>query len=253
MLKQIWESKSILCRIFLFYGYILSLIKIKMTDKINAIHILFIKYLILTVIYLVLLAIFGEYYFFIRFNIEILNLDGLADLLLSQRGLSYWEKCVFLIFLPFIITTGFIIHYWIYDITNQLFTRNFAFLIGILPFTFLPFLINFQDIKLLLVLLGITLFLLLLLWIILFHVRMFQFSYLSFHLFSTCCLITTFVVLGRIDLEAQNRLNNKKNTNTLKNLNSQSVDNGIIFIGNTTSFEFYYSPTQQRSIILPKN
>ena len=253
MLKQIWESKSILCRIFLFYGYILSLIKIKMTDKINSIYILFIKYLILTVIYLVLLAIFGEYYFFIRFNIEILNLDGLTDILLSQRGLSYWEKCAFLIFLPFIITIGFIIHYWIYDTTNQLFTRNFAFLIGVLPFTFLPFLISFQDIKLLMVLLGITLFLLLLLWVILFHVRMFQFIYLSLHLFITSCLITTFVVLGRIDLEAQNCLSNKKNTNILKNLNSQSVDNSIIFIGNTTSFEFYYSPTQQRSIILPKN
>lgn len=253
MLKQIWKSKSILCCIFLFYGYILSLIKIKMTDKINSIYILFIKYLILTVIYLVLLAIFGEYYFFIRFNIEILNLDGLTDILLSQRGLSYWEKCAFLIFLPFIITIGFIIHYWIYDTTNQLFTRNFAFLIGILPFTFLPFLISFQDIKLLMVLLGITLFLLLLLWVILFHVRMFQFSYLSFHFFITSCLITTFVVLGRIDLEAQNCLSNKKNINILKNLNSQSVDNSIIFIGNTTSFEFYYSPTQQRSIILPKN
>lgn len=224
-----------------------------MTDKINSIYILFIKYLILTVIYLVLLAIFGEYYFFIRFNIEILNLDGLTDILLSQRGLSYWEKCAFLIFLPFIITIGFIIHYWIYDTTNQLFTRNFAFLIGILPFTFLPFLVSFQDIKLLMVLLGITLFLLLLLWVILFHVRMFQFSYLPFHFFITSCLITTFVVLGRIDLEAQNCLSNKKNTNILKNLNSQSVDNSIIFIGNTTSFEFYYSPTQQRSIILPKN
>jgi len=224
-----------------------------MTDKTDTIHILFIKYLILTAIYLVLLAIFGEYYFFIRFNIEILNLDGLADFLLSQRGLSYWEKCAFLIVLPFIITTGFIIHYWIYDITNPLFTRNFALLIGILPFTLLPFLISFQDVKLLMVLFGITLFLLLLLWIILFHVRMFQFSYLSFHLFITCCLITTLAVLARIDLEAQNCLNNKKNTNTLKHLNSPSVDNGIIFIGNTTSFEFYYSPTQQRSIILPKN
>lgn len=223
-----------------------------MADKGNTLHILFIKYLILTVIYLVLLAIFGEYYFFTKFNIEILNLDGLADLLLSQRGLSYWEKCAFLIFIPFIITIGFIIHYWIYDTTNQLFTRNFAFLIGILPFTFLPFLISFQDTKLLLVLLGIVLFLLLLLWIILFHVRMFQFSYLSFHLFTTCCLITTFVVLARIDLEARNCLNNKKNTNILKNLNTLPVDNSIIFIGNTTSFEFYYSPTQQRSIILPK-
>ncbi|MGN8059149.1 hypothetical protein ACTJKN_22875 [Pedobacter sp. 22163] len=223
-----------------------------MADKRNAIHILFIKYLILTVIYLVLLAIFGEYYFFTKFNIEILNLDGIADLLLSQRGLSHWEKCAFLIFIPFIITIGFIIHYWIYDTTNQLFTRNLAFMIGILPFTFLPFLISFQDTKLLLVLFGIVLFLLLLLWIILFHVRMFQFSYLSFHLFITCCLITTFVVLARIDLEAQNCLNNKKNTNILKNLNTSSVDNSIIFIGNTTSFEFYYSRTQQRSIILPK-
>ena len=223
-----------------------------MADKGNTLHILFIKYLILTVVYLVLLAIFGEYYFFTKFNVEILNLDGLADLLLSQRGLSYWEKCAFLILIPFIITIGFIIHYWIYDTTTQLFTRNFAFLIGILPFTFLPFLISFQDTKLLLVLLGIVLFLLLLLWIILFHVRMFQFSYLSFHLFTTCCLITTFVVLARIDLEAQNCLNNKKNTNILKNLNTSSVDNSIIFIGNTTSFEFYYSRTQQRSIILPK-
>ncbi|MBB6235598.1 hypothetical protein HDC90_000195 [Pedobacter sp. AK013] len=220
-----------------------------MADKINTIYI---KYLILTVIYLVLLAFFGEYYFFIRFNIEILNFDDFADLLLSQRGLSHWEKCIFLIFLPFIITAGFIIHYWIYDITNQLFTRNFAFLIGVLPFTFLPFLISFQDIKLSLVLFGITLLLSLLLWIILFHVRMFQFSYLSFHLFTTCCLITTFVVLARIDLEAQNCLSNKKNTNILKNLNEPSVDNSIIFIGNTTSFDFYYSPTQQRSIILPK-
>ena len=223
-----------------------------MADKRNTLHILFIKYLILTVIYLVLLAIFGEYYFFTKFNIEILNLDGLADLLLSQRGLSYLEKCAFLIFIPFIITIGFIIHYWIYDTTNQLFTRNYAFLIGIFPFTFLPFLISFQYTNLLLVLLGIVLFLLLLLWIILFHVRMFQFSYLSFHLFTTCCLITTFVVLARIDLEAQNCLNNKKNTNILKNLNTSPVDNSIIFIGNTTSFEFYYSRTQQRSIILPK-
>jgi hypothetical protein len=223
-----------------------------MADKRDTLHILFIKYLILTVIYLVLLAIFGEYYFFTKFNIEILNLDGLDDLLLSQRGLSYWEKCTFLILIPFIITIGFIIHYWIYDTTNQLFTRNYAFLIGIFPFTFLPFLISFQDTKLLLVLLGIVLFLLLLLWIILFHVRMFQFSYLSFHLFTTCCLITTFVVLARIDLEARNCLNNKKNTNILKNLNTSPVDNSIIFIGNTTSFEFYYSPTQQRSIILPK-
>jgi len=223
-----------------------------MADKRNTLHTLFIKYFILTVIYLVLLAIFSEYYFFTKFNIEILNLDGPADLLLSQRGLSYWEKCAFLIFIPFTITIGFIIHYWIYDITNQLFTRNLAFMIGILPFTFLPFLISFQDTKLLLVLFGIVLFLLLLLWIILFHVRMFQFSYLSFHLFITCCLITTFVVLARIDLEAQNCLNNKKHTNILKNLNSSSVDNSIIFIGNTTSFEFYYSRTQQRSIILPK-
>jgi hypothetical protein len=223
-----------------------------MTDKMNTIYGLFIKYLILTTIYLVLLIIFGEYYFFIRFNIEILNLDGFAELILSQRGLSYWEKSSFLIFLPFVITIGFIIHFWIYDTTNQRFSRNFAFLIGLLPFAFLPFLISFEDMKFSLLLFAIFMILLLSLWIILFHIRMFQFSYLSFHLFVTCCVITTFIVLARIDLEVQNRLNSTKNKGPVKNVNSTPVDNGVIFIGSTTAFELYYSPTQQRSIILPK-
>jgi hypothetical protein len=223
-----------------------------MTDKMNTIYGLFIKYLILTIIYLVLLIIFGEYYFFTSFNIEILNLNGFAELILSQRGLSYWEKSAFLIFLPFVITIGFIIHFWVYDTTNKLFARNFAFLIGLLPFAFLPLLINFGDMKFSLLVFGIFLVLLLSLWIILFHIRMFQFSYLSFHLFVTCCTITTFVVLARIDQEVRDCLNSTKNIGPVKNVNSTSADNGAVFIGSTTSFELYYSPTEQRSIILPK-
>jgi len=218
----------------------------------NTVYGLFIKYLILTIIYLVLLVIFGEYYFFSRFNIEILNFNGFADLILSQRGISHWGKSAFLVFVPSVITIGFIIHFWIYDTSTLQLTRNFAFVIGLLPFAFLPLLVNFQNLSFSFVLLTISLILLLSLWIILFHVRMFQFSYLSLHLFVACCAILTFTFVSRIDLEVQNCLNSSKNIGTIKDLNVTPIDRDAIFIGNTTSFELYYSPGQQKSIILPK-
>jgi hypothetical protein len=223
-----------------------------MTDKMNTIYGLFIKYLILTTIYLVLLIIFGEYYFFSRFNIEILNFDGFAELILSQRGLSYWEESAFLIFLPFLITIGFIVHFWIYDTSTLRRTRNFAFVIGLLPFAFLPLLVNIQNLSFSLLLLVISVILLLSLWIILFHVRMFQFSYLSFHLFIACCVILTFTFVSRVDLKVQDCLNSTKIIGTIKDLNVTPIDRDAIFIGNTTSFELYYSPGQRKSIILPK-
>ncbi len=186
------------------------------------------------------------------FNIEIFNLDGFANLLLSQRGLSYWEESVFLIFLPFLITIGFIIHFWIYDTSSLRRTRNFAFIIGLLPFTFLPLLLNFQNLSFSLLLSGISIILLLSLWIILYHIRMFQFSYLSLHLFIACCVILTFTFVSRINRDVQNCLNSAKSIGDIKDLNITPIDRDAIFIGNTASFELYYSRGQQKSIIRPK-
>ncbi|WP_344848741.1 hypothetical protein [Pedobacter jeongneungensis] len=223
-----------------------------MADKTNNISTLFISYLILTTVFLVLLTGFGENYFFASFNIEILSLYDFADLAFSQRGLSYLEKSTFIVILPLIITIAFVVHSWIFDTATERCTRNSAFLIGLLPFAFLLALISFQEIKISLLFICISLSLLLCLWIVLFHIRMFQFSYLSFHLFASCCLLTTFTIILRIDEDIQHCLNSTKNTDSVEKLNPVMVNSPIVFVGSTTSFNLYYSPTQHRSIILPK-
>jgi hypothetical protein len=223
-----------------------------MTAKMNSIYGLFIRYLILTIIYLVLLIGFGEYYFFTSFNIEILNFDDIGDLISSQRGLSHWETSSFLIFLPFLITLGFIIHFWVFDTTTEKRARNLAFLLGILPFAFSPALINYEQTGTSLLLIGISLMLLMALWIILFHIRMFQFSYLSFHLFASCCVLTTFMVVNRIDNRIQNCLNSSKDLGAEQHSCPTKLNSPVVFIGSTPSFNIYYSPTEHRSIILLK-
>ncbi|WP_025142564.1 hypothetical protein [Pedobacter jeongneungensis] len=223
-----------------------------MADKTNNISTLFISYLILTTVFLVLLIGFGEDYFFGSFNIEILTLYDFGDLASSQRGLSYLEKSALLIFLPLIITISFIVHSWICDTSTVRRTRNAAFLIGLLPFAFLPALISFQEMKMSLLLICISLTLLLCLWIVLFHIRMFQFNYLSFHLFASCCLLTTFTSINRIDVDIQHCLNSTKDVNPVEKLDPVTINSPVVFVGSTTSFNLYYSPTQHRSIILPK-
>lgn len=199
-----------------------------------------------------LLIGFGEYYFFSSFNIEILNFDDIGGLISSQRGLSHLETSAFLVFLPFLITLVFIGHFWIFDTTSVQRARNLAFLMGLLPFAFLPLLISYDDIGASLLLTGISLALLLALWIILFHIRMFQFSYLSFHLFATCCTLTTFMVVNRIDNHIQNCLNHTKDPVTIQDSSPTKVNSPVAFIGSTPSFDIYYSPTEHRSIILFK-
>ncbi len=223
-----------------------------MTAKMNSIYALFIRHLILTVVYLVLLIGFGEYYFFTSFNIEILNFDDIGELISSQRALSHWEISSFLIFLPFLITLSFIIHFWIFDTTSLKRARNLAFLIGLLPFAFLPRFINYGHIGASLLLVGISLILLLALYLVLFHIRMFQFSYLSFHLFAATCLLTTFIVFNRIDDDIQNCLNSTKATGTSHRPSSSTLNSPVVFIGSTASFNIYYSPTEHRSIMLAK-
>lgn len=229
-----------------------NLIIIKMADKTNNISTLFISYLILTTVFLVLLIGFGEDYFFGSFNIEILTLYDFGDLASSQRGLSYLEKSALLIFLPLIITISFIVHSWICDTSTIRRTRNAAFLIGLLPFVFLPALISFQEMKMSILLICISFTLLLFLWIVLFHIRMFQFSYLSFHLFASCCLLITFTSINRIDVDIQHCLNSTKNDSPVEKLDPVTINSPVVFVGSTTSFNLYYSPTQHRSIILPK-
>ncbi|WP_147243671.1 hypothetical protein [Pedobacter miscanthi] len=218
----------------------------------DSIYGLFLRYLILTIIYLVLLTGFGEYYFFTSLNVEILNFDDISDLISSQRGLNHWETSVFLIFLPFFITLGFIMHLWIFDTTTLKRARNLAFLIGILPFSFLPALISSEQTGTSLLLIGVSLILLLVLWIILFHIRMFQFSYLSIHLFISCCILTTFMVVNRIDNCIQNCLNSTMNLGAVQNSCAEKANSPVVFIGSTSSFNIYYSPTEQRSIIIYK-
>ncbi|QNR85213.1 hypothetical protein H9N25_01555 [Pedobacter riviphilus] len=224
-----------------------------MADKTNNISTLFITYLILTTVFLVLLIGFGEDYFFASFNIEIFTLYDFGDLASSQRGLSYLEKSALLVLLPLIITISFIVHSWICDTSTISRTRNAAFVIGLLPFAFLPALINFQEMKMSILLICISLTLLLCLWIVLFHIRMFQFSYLSFHLFASCCLLTIFTSINRIDVDIRHCLNNTKKDSTFEKLDSVTINSPVIFVGSTSSFNLYYSPTQHRSIIVPKN
>ncbi|WP_343523872.1 hypothetical protein [Pedobacter sp.] len=223
-----------------------------MTDKKNNISTLFITYLILTTTFLILLIGFGENYFFANFNIEILPLYDLSDLAFSQRGLSYLEKSALLVFLPLMITVSFIIHSWICDTSTVLRTRNAAFLIGLLPFSFLPALISFQEMKMSILLICISLTLVLCLWIVLFHIRMFQFNYLSFHLFTSCCLLITFASINRIDADIQQCLNHAKNEAPIEKPDPATVNSPVVFVGSTASFNLYYSPTEHRSIILPK-
>ncbi|MBO9673163.1 MAG: hypothetical protein J7577_06950 [Sphingobacteriaceae bacterium] len=223
-----------------------------MTDKKNNISTLFITYLILTTTFLLLLIGFGEDYFFGSFDIEILTLYDFSDLASSQRGLSYLEKSALLVFLPLIITIAFIAHSWICDTSTILRTRNAAFIIGLLPFAFLPVLISLQEIKMSILLISISLTLVLCLWVILFHVRMFQFKYLSFHLFVSCCLLITFTSINRIDVDIQHCLNSAKNDTPIEKLDPATVNSPVVFVGSTASFNLYYSPTQHRSIILPK-
>ncbi|TBO44370.1 hypothetical protein [Pedobacter kyonggii] len=224
-----------------------------MADKTNNISTLFITYLILTTVFLVLLIGFGEDYFFASFNIEIFTLYDFGDLASSQRGLSYLEKSALLVLLPLIITISFIVHSWICDTSTIRRTRNAAFVIGLLPFAFLPALIGFQEMKMSILLICISLTLLLCLWIVLFHIRMFQFSYLSFHLFASCCLLTTFTSINRIDADIQHCLNNTKNDNPFEKSDSVTISSPVVFVGSTSSFNLYYSLTQHTSIIVPKN
>ena len=213
---------------------------------------MFIKYLVLTILFLSLLIIFGEYYFFSRFNIEILNFDSIEILACSQRGLSHWEKCAFMLFLPFIITITFIIHFWIYETSTTKSTANIAFLMGILPFAFSPLLLKFEDMQMLLPYLFISIILILILWIMLFQIKTLQFSYLSIHLFLTCCTIMSFTIIKRIDLEAYHCLNSTKEISPFCNPGYIPANWRIIFIGSTSSFDLYYAPDQHQSVILPK-
>ncbi|RLJ71892.1 hypothetical protein BCL90_4713 [Pedobacter alluvionis] len=214
---------------------------------------LFLTYLFLYIVFLASLNFYGELHYFRSFKIDILGFADTIDLLISERVFSITKELAISFLMPLVICLIFIGCSWAKDTCSERIFRNLCLIIGLVPFI-LFFCFSFQsDFEKILVPFLITLVLFLFLWIVLFHVRLFQLKCVCIHLFLSSCIFVGFFKIASIDRHISTKMTSTKVSLPFNDMVTAEFYKHSIFLGSTEEFDFYYDISNGRGIIEPKS
>jgi len=210
---------------------------------------IFVRYVFFAILFLLMLKIFCEYYFFEKFNFRILDVIDFAEVVYSEIGISYGQQVAVIVILPLMITAIFVLQCWITDALPVIVSRYIVFLFGILPLASILFYVNDINLTLLWVICLFFFFTCIIFWIVLFQVRRFELAYVSIHFFFTCSFLIGINSVHRMDIKIRERLNSSTQVMEIK---PAKITQRVIFVSNTDLYDLFYIPSQHRCIVIPK-
>lgn len=208
-------------------------------------------YLLFCLLFLFALNAIGELYYYQNFKIDILKLDELTHLLVSERVFTLRQQVLLVLLVPISLCLIFILCCWMKDkCSKQVFRWLFLF-IGFAPYLlFYPYLFEYRFAGLILTL--VCLILALIFWLLVFHIRSFELNYIGIHLLLTIFTLTAFFGLARIEQQVNMRYYSE--------LGAASEGDGIenvgykkfIYVGSTDFFNLYYNLSENRGEVVRK-
>lgn len=208
-------------------------------------------YSLFCLLFLFALNAIGELYYYQNFKIDILKLDELTHLLVSERVFTLRQQVLLVLLVPISLCLIFILCCWMKDkCSKQVFRWLFLF-IGFAPYLlFYPYLFEYRFAGLILTL--VCLILALIFWLLVFHIRSFELNYIGIHLLLTIFTLTAFFGLARIEQQVNMRYYSE--------LGAASEGDGIenvgykkfIYVGSTDFFNLYYNLSENRGEVVRK-
>ncbi|MFW0717547.1 hypothetical protein [Pedobacter sp. N23S346] len=219
-----------------------------MDNQIN-ILMLFLKYMLFAGILLAISSIIGETVYYGRFKVDILELAGPVEVLMSHRTLSIWGQLIFLLAVPLVISIIFIGHCWLRDILSVSFCRKLFFVLGILPMIWLlASMLNNGEVFFTVWPAGVMV-LTISLWLVFYHVRQFEIRYFSMHVFFLFALILAHAACNNADTQAAKCLNSP--SDCVYSEPSCILKNSV-FIGCIGEWDMYYDRGRDCTVLMPQ-
>ena len=209
----------------------------------------FLRYLLLTVIALTLLSILEEVYYFNAFGIEIINLVGIESLIFSGRGISLVENLSAILLCPTIICLVLILHEWLKDSLNPIFYRLWIFIIIALPITSLItiLLVSGRTVALALLIAHSTL--LLISYLIIFHLRIYIPQTLGVQLFLSSIILLSMLATFRIDRTVNHCRGQRPSFQGDERDKTSKESRKLIYIGKKEEYNLYFDPSLKIGIV----
>lgn len=212
---------------------------------------LFIRYFSLSVVFLILFSLWGEYRYYDYFNINIINICDLPELLFTERAMFTSEKLTVALATPILIFLVHVLYCWMSDVFgHKLCHRVFFFSLLVLNVSI--FLSIFQPLISLFPLIFLILNLLVL-WLVLFQIKRFHGRGIQIHIFITMCIYLFVTGFKRIQQDFIWHLNRQpREIKTVTEQQSTSFNAPLILVGSTENLDIFYDAVNRRGIIYPK-
>ncbi|SDH58993.1 hypothetical protein SAMN05421827_13028 [Pedobacter terrae] len=208
-------------------------------------------YLLFCLLFLFALNAVGELYYYHNFKIDILKLEELTHLLVSERIFTLMQQVLLVLLVPILLCLIFILCSWMKDKCSEQVLRWLFLFIGFAPYLLsYPYIFEYRFAGLILTL--VCLILALVFWLMIFHIRSFELNYMSIHLLLTIFTLTAFFGLTRIEQQVNMRYYSE--------LGAASQGDGIentgykkfIYVGSTDFFNLYYNLSENRGEVVRK-
>jgi len=212
---------------------------------------MFFIFLLCCILFLFALNTFGELYYYHNFKIDILKLEELTHFLVSERVFTFMQQVIFVFLVPFFLCLIFILCCWMKDKCTSYLSRWLFLSIGLAPYLLCySYVVEYKFSGLILAL--VCLVLTLMLWLVVFHIRSFEFPYLGIHLLLTIFALTAFFYItkidGQVNLRYYSELGEASRGDGIENVRYKQ----FIYVGSTDLFNLYYNLTENRGEVLRK-
>ncbi|WP_412465766.1 hypothetical protein [Pedobacter sp. KLB.chiD] len=212
---------------------------------------MFFTYVLFCILFLLVLNAFGEFYYYHHFKIDILKLEELSYLVVSERVFTFIQQVVLVFLAPFFLCLIFILCCWMKDKCSKQLFRCLCLSIGLAPYLLVyPYAFQYKLSGLILVL--VCLILVIMFWLVVFHIRSFEPHYIGIHL-----LLTIFALMASFDMAL---IDQQANLRYYSELGKASQRDGIenvrykqfIYVGSTDLFNLYYNLNEKRGEVVRK-
>lgn len=218
----------------------------------NSLASFFIRYLLLSIVAITILSIIEEVYYFKAFGIEIINLVGIERLIFSARGISNLENISAIVICPTFICLVLIFQEWLKDSLSPGLYRRWIFFIIALPIiatiTILPFSWRTTALSILIA----NSLLLLIAYLIIFHLRLCIAQTLAIQVFLISFILLSMLARFRIDIIINNLRNQKPSIQAIEQVNTNK-ERKLIYIGRKGEYDLYFDPNVKTGIIKKKD
>ncbi len=195
---------------------------------------------------LIMLNLISEVYYYDKFKIEILNIVDCTELVASRKVLTGLEQLSFIFFLPVLICIIFIVHIWKWDTSSKEFCRRLSLIFGLAPLCLFLLKLLKESNRDILCWMCIIFILTIILWIMIFHIRKFEVTYFTIHIFLVCTVILFFITLTRLDYLIRKQAGSAPKLIWISPL----IAKNLILVGRSKKCIFYYNQVENSSVIV---